>query len=61
MGQAETRHTEKAIYFQILKAAYENNFAAAISSARASMDKEDIADVDKEFEEYKRRIEQERQ
>jgi hypothetical protein len=56
MGQTETRHTEKANLFQVLKAEYENNFPAAVASLKASMEPEDVEEVVKLFEDYKKQI-----
>jgi hypothetical protein len=53
MGQTETRHTEKSNYFQVLKARYENDFDSAVASIQASMEPEDVAEVDKLIENWK--------
>jgi hypothetical protein len=54
MGMTETRHTEKANLFQVLKARHENDFDSAVASIQASMEPDDVADVLRLFEEWKK-------
>ncbi|MDR1664093.1 MAG: hypothetical protein LBR83_04115 [Clostridiales bacterium] len=50
----ETRHTEKNILFQLLKAADAGDLQEIIFNLCATMEPEDVELVKKQFEDYKR-------
>ncbi|MCL2088915.1 MAG: hypothetical protein FWH14_05490 [Oscillospiraceae bacterium] len=49
----ETRHTEKSILFQLLKAMHTGDIASMESSLRATMEPEDVKLVESEFNKWK--------
>jgi len=58
MAQTETRHAEKSKLFSLFMAEYTGDIKSQIAHTKASMEKEDIADVVREFEEWKKEKEQ---
>jgi hypothetical protein len=54
MPQTETRHAEKSKLFSLLLAQETGDIHTQIAHAKASMEKEDIADVIREFEDWKK-------
>ena len=58
MPQIDTRHADKSKLFALLVAQHApENIALQIAQTRAEMEKEDIADVVREFEEWQKVVE----
>ena len=53
MAQIDTRHAEKDKLFALLLAEFTGDFQAQIANTRAKMEKDDIDDVMREFEQFK--------
>jgi hypothetical protein len=53
MPQTETRHAEKSTLFKLMVVKYNGDVEMQIAHQRATMEKEDISDVEREFEAWK--------
>ena len=53
MAQTETRHAEKSTLFKLMVVEYNGDVQMQIAHQRATMEKDDINDVEREFEAWK--------
>ena len=53
MPQIDTRHTERSTLFKLLMAEHTGDIRTKIAHMKASMEKEDVQAVYREFEEWK--------
>jgi len=56
MGVFETRHTERTILFQLLRAKDENNdIDSVIANLKATMEADDVKLVQQEYDQWKKK------